>query len=165
MLLVAVLALILASANAQVSQQCVNDMQSVLNQTIAVGGAIANAAHICGGGNNAACQAAVQAVNDAVSNLTVAVQNLAKDCFNAGSPQCVQRIDAVLSDFKQVGEDAAQAAKDCGPNGNNPTCTADLEGLSADLFRVGIDISAAVTICGATAPLSKPLLLRKLPTK
>jgi hypothetical protein len=159
MLLVLALAIVLSAA--QVSQQCINDMQGVLNQTIVVGGAIANAAHVCGGGNSPACNNAVEAVNEAVGNLTLGVQSLAKDCFNAGSPQCVQRIDAVLLDLKAVGSDSAQAAKDCGPNGSNPACTVDLEGISADLFRAGIDISAAVTIC-SSAPLRRPLLLRQV---
>lgn len=117
---------------------------------------------MCGVPNNEqACHSSVEAITAEVANLTQAVQQLVKDCFNVGNTQCTRRINVVVQDFTTIGEDVAQVVEDCGSSGTNPSCVADLEGMSADLVRAIVDITTAVTICTSAATHAPPSLFRQ----
>ena len=166
MLVIVLLAIVCSVANAQVTQACLNDIQSVLNGTIQTGSNIYTAVVQCSQGDTPACTSAIKSITNGLSNLTQSVTTLAKDCFgnNNTNPNCAHRIQVVTQDFNVITTDAVQMTSDCGPNGNQNACTSDIQNLAADVTRAVSDLTFAVTICAGNrkAPLLQSLAVKKL---
>jgi hypothetical protein len=92
MLFVVVLSVCIAFCSAQVSTQCESDLSLVLNNTVQVGAAIYNATTVCASGNHAACQHDINEITVQIHNLTLAITQLTKDCFGAGTRLVQQKI-------------------------------------------------------------------------
>ena len=136
-----------------ISPQCHADLSAVLNDLIDVGTDISAAQKDCRAGNGNACAADIQTIDDAIANVTQDLTKLAHDCFGASGngTLCARLVERAITDIEQVGEDSAQAIKDCSADPKGDNCALDLQTVSSDAARAVVDLTSAITEC-ATAP-------------